>query len=527
LVLAAALAGGCEGEIGGGVSDDVDVPRYSPGGLRVLTPAQYRNTVRDLLGADAAPVGQWRSSIAAAQGGVALAAVEAYEEEARATAAWVFGDAGRRSALVGCDPVGSLADECRREFLGRFGRQAFRRPLTGEEVDRYAAVAASAGETLGDGWRGLELGVVAVLQAPSFLYRVELGEPDPDEPSRWRFSSYEMASRLSFFVTNSAPDATLLDAAERGDLLGEAGIRRELRRLLASDRGRAGMVHFFSDLLDLDALATLDKDKGWLPQFTPTLGPALRDQLLMTIDDVVFRTGDYRELFVTRRTFMNDELARFYGVDEDFGFDLEPVTFPEDGPRAGLLTLGGLLALHAGQADTAPTLRGKFVRTVLLCQSIPPPPPDIDTTIPEPQEGELVTTRDLLARHREDPSCASCHGMMDPIGLGLENFDAIGAYREKQNGITIDASGELDGQPFADAVELGQALADHEALAECLVKSLYRYAAGRVESARERHTINEVSARFENEGQRVEAAFEALALSAIFRYAAPLPAEEP
>jgi hypothetical protein len=523
----------CVGSIGDGAppgaTDEGPSGPFAPAGLRLLTPMQYQNSLQDLFGDDLAipAVGQWRSSIAAAQGGVSVTAVEEYEIAARDLCAAVFGDPARREALVGCEPAGDAADPCMRSFLETLGRRAFRRALDAEEVDRYAAVAVTATELLGDPWRGVEHAVLGLLQSPSFLYRVELAEPDPAQPARARYTDHEMATRLSYFVWNTTPDDELLAAADEGALSTEEGLRTQLQRLAASERARAGSVHFFSDLLDLDALLSVQKDTQWLPAFTATLGPAMREQLLRTIDSVVFDgDGDYRSLFDTRSTFVNAELASLYELEGSFGDELEAVTLPESSGRAGLLTLAGLLTMYSGEADTSPTLRGKFVRSVLLCQNIPPPPAGVNTTIPEPAPDELVTTRELLSRHQTDPSCSSCHQFMDPIGLALENFDAIGAWRQQQNGLTIDASGELDGAPFDNAVGLGRELKQHPDLALCLMRSLYRYASGHIEQGFEQQLVAEIADGFTAAGYQVPSAFELVALSSGFRFAAlPDPAE--
>jgi hypothetical protein len=410
---------------------------------------------------------------------------------------------------------------CSRSFLETFGRRAFRRPLTGDELDRYVKLATDTALLLDDVWRGLEFSVVGVLESPNFLYRVELAEPDPKDPARSRYSNQEMATRLAYFLWNTTPDDALLDAAENGDLVDEERLPEHVARLLGSDKARGGALSFFSDLLDLDSLVSLEKDPAWVPLFTATVGAAMREQLLLTIDAVVFgEGGDYRDLFDTETTFVNAELANLYGLKGSFGEAFVPVTFPADGARSGVLTLAGLLTMYSGEAATSPTKRGKFVRNVLLCQDIPPPPPGVKTIIPAPAPDELVTKRDLLERHRTDPSCSSCHGFMDPIGLALENFDVLGVYRGTENGIPIDTSGDLDGMPFSDARGLGMRMREHPLLSACLVRNVYRYASGHIEQGIEMPLLEELTARFVEAGDRVSTAFEEIALSPAFRFAA-------
>lgn len=492
-----------------------------PAGLRLLTVSQYANTVRALFG-DAAlgGVGQWRSSLAAAQGGVALTAVEEYENASRALATVVFADDARRRALVGCTPALVAADPCTTTFLREFGRRTFRRALSAEELQRYSSLAQESAQSLASEWRGLEIAVTALLQSPNFLYRVELGETDPDVPERVRLTSVEMATRLAYFLWNGPPDELLLGAAERDELQKDDTLRAQVRRMLEDPRGRAGIVTYFADMLNVDSLLVLQKDPTWVPSFTPTLGPALRAQLLRTVENVVFEGGgDFRNLFDTRQTFVNAELARLYDLDPSGLSDaLTPVTLPADGPRAGILSLGALMALQSGPSDTSPTLRGKFVRNILLCQQIPPPPPGVAARLPEPAPSELVTTRTLMSRHQTEPRCKSCHGFMDPIGFALETFDPIGKYRPTQNGLPIDTSGELDGVAFSDARALGRVLREHPALADCFTRSTYRYATGHIERRGEEAILSQV---VQASGHSIARSFEEIALSVGFRFAAP------
>ncbi len=523
LAICAFLAvAGCVGDIGDPSGSDSTTGDLQPAGLRLLTPVQYQNSIRDVLGADVPvqAVGQWRSSLAAAQGGVSLTAVEEYETAALEAAEFVFSDPGRRAALAGCEPSIDAADACVTGLLQTLGRRAFRRALTATETARYATLAANTAALFDEPWRGVEYAVAGLLQSPDFLYRVELGEPDPDDPSRLRFTSHDMAARLSYFIWNTTPDEELLLAAGADALVFDAGLGAQVTRLLASDRARAGAGQFFGDLLDVDSLLYVEKDTNWAPAFTDTIGPAMRDQLRLTIDQVALsENGDYRDLFDTRSTFVNAELAALLGLPGAFGDALEPVTLPE-GPRAGLLALPGILTLNSGESSTSPTLRGKFVRNVLLCQSIPPPPAGVTAELPDAKPGEPVTTRDLLSQHLTDESCASCHRFMDPIGFALENFDAIGTFRAEQNEITIDASGDIDGTKFADAAGLGSAMRDHELLAPCFMRNLYRYGAGHIEQGIEVGTVDELSQSFVEDGYRVRAAFELVALSKSFRLAA-------
>lgn len=521
--VAVCLIAGCSGVIeeprGEGPGPGVTARTLPPAaGLRTLTPSQYQASVRDVLGADVPveAVGQWASAIAAARGGLAPTTVSAYEDAAYAAVRWVFEDAARREAIIGCAPSGGAADACAREVVSRIGRRAFRRPLTDEELTRWTAVAASVGASLGDPDRGLEHALAGILQSPHFLYRVELGSGDEVATGVRAYSDHEVATRISYLIWNSTPDDALLDAADRGALTTPEGLARELDRMLTDERARVGLRELFADILHAGAIDSLEKDTTLFPEWTPALGAAMREQLVHTAELAVFG-GDYRELFTARTVLVNDTLAPLYGMEPTLGATLVPVTLADDDPRGGLLTLPGLLAQHAYPGKTSPALRGLFVRKVLLCQEIPPPPPDVDTTLPTAAPGELVTTRELVRRHQADPTCASCHSRMDPIGLGLERFDALGRHRIDQNGLAIDPSGELDGIAFEDARGLGDALAAHPDLASCFVSNLYAFAAGRTISWREEQALEDVVAELVTGGHDVRVAFRAVATSDVFR----------
>jgi len=491
-----------------------------PTGLRLLTPTQYRNSLIDVLGDVAAPaVGQWRSSIAAAQGGVAAAGVEDYEEAALAVTSEIFGDASKRMQLTGCTPTASADDACVRAVITAIGRRAWRRPLDDEELARWTGVVTSTAALVeGDAWLGLQYATAGLLQSPNFLYRVELGTPvSPDDPLLVRLDGYELASRLSYLVWNTTPDDALLDASAAGELDDDAGIEVQIDRLFASPRATDGMVQLFVDMLDLDALLYLQKDAALVPAFTPTIGPAMREEMVRVIADTVIEQRDYRRLLDTTEGHVDAELAALYGIQGTFDASFAPTPLPAG--RGGLLTLAGFLAINSGEASTSPTIRGLTVRRMVMCQDIPPPPPDVEADLPEPGDGTPTTKREQLEQHVSDPTCAACHGFMDPMGLALEHFDALGGWRETDQGLAIDPSGDLDGAPFADAVALGSLLAEHPQTGDCVVRNLYRYATGHIEQPNEQAVIDLTHAALVDNGHDLTAAVDALARSESFRHA--------
>jgi hypothetical protein len=524
-----ALAGASADEGGaddGGDDDDGSADlEFVPGPqvLPRLTQTQYRNALRDLLGPDlpSLPLEEDTKpylfeSIGASTTALSEGGVELYERSADAVTHAVFDDATRRAELVGCAPA-APGDACVEAFLADFGRRAFRRPLPAAEVQRWVGLATQLAG--GDAWQGIRLAVSGMLQAPSFLYRVELGEPDPDDADRLRYTSVEMASRLSFLLWNTIPDAELLDVAETGALATEAGLVQEAERMLADPRARETVQEFFAQYLDLGRLDGVTRDPMDYPHFSSTLIESMRSEVALLVDDLVYRRDvDVRQLFSTRSTFVNAELAALYGVEAPgaSAITFVPVELPEDGPRAGLLTLGAFLTMNAHETYTSPTLRGKYVRERVLCQTIPPPPDNVDTTVEE--DGEPKTGRERLEQHRTDPACSGCHALLDPPGFLFEHFDNTGAYRTLDNGFPIDASGDLDGTPLAGARDLADALADEEAVGRCIVTQLFRHAQGRLETEDEEAALDDLHERFAAEDHRFGALLVQLVTHDSFRF---------
>jgi hypothetical protein len=257
----------------------------------------------------------------------------------------------------------------------------------------------------------------------------------------------------------------------------------------------------FDDYLNLSALASTEKDSSRFKGFTPALAAAMREETLRNLESAADGARDFRSVFNSGKTFVNGELARFYGIPGISGPDFSEAAFPTSVPRRGLLGNASILSLYAHATVGSPTLRGKFVREALLCEGIPAPPPNVNTTLPD--SSQAPTAREKLTIHRTDPTCASCHAKMDPIGLSLENFDAVGAYRTLDNGNPIDASGELDGTAFSGPAGLADALAAHPKLPECVSRTVFRYAWGRLETSADEAFIASMKAGFERGGFRL------------------------
>ncbi|MGE0788577.1 MAG: DUF1592 domain-containing protein [Sandaracinaceae bacterium] len=510
------LATACSGLI-----DEPDHPSELAGapGLRALSQTAYVSSVRAVLGDDVPvePLGRWETSIAAARGGVSPELTEQYEASAMSTTAYVFDDPSRALALTGCVPSGEEDDACAREAIGRLGRRAFRRRLTDEELTRYLTLAHDVGE--GDGWRGLRFATAGLLESPHFLYRVEIGDEGKATSLGDRFSDDEIAARLAFLLWNAPPDDALLDRVEQGALSTDEGVAAVVDSMLEDPRADAGRRRFFADLFQLDALRRVQKREEQFPEFDEALVLDMREQLVRTAVAAA-NDGGMRSVFTTRSTFLNRRLAEHFGIAGEFGEDMTRFELPPTDARAGVLTLPAFLTLQSYPASTGPALRGLFVRRDLLCQDIPPPPPGVSTVLPESSDMPM-TARQALSGHQRSANCVACHSLMDPIGLALEHFDAVGHYRRFDHDLPIDPSGDLDGVPFEDAAGLGAAVGAHPRLMRCLTEAMYASGAGQRVAPESARALQRLLGKLDRDAFTLDDLFRAVATSDLFLYLEP------
>jgi hypothetical protein len=485
-------------------------------GLRRLTEEQYRRSIADIFGADITIAGRFEQerrtagllAIDSTSGSYSPSGFEQYEQIARSIAAQIT-DADHRATLIPCTPKDAkAADEaCAARFLASAGTMLYRRPLSAGEVSVLTDVAATATAKLGDFYAGLQAALATMLASPRFLFRLESAIADPSTPGAYRLDGYAKATRLSFFLWNSTPDALLLTAAGKGQLDTPKGLARQVDRMMRSPKLEAGVRAFFSDLLGFDGYANLSKDTVIYPRFDSSVGQDSREEVLRLIaDHLLTRDEDYRDLFTTRRSFLTRRLGLIYKVPVQNRFGWTPYEFAADAQRDGLLTRLSFLALHSHPGRSSPTLRGKAVRELLLCQPVPPPPANVDfALLQDTSNPQFRTARARLAKHNEDAVCAGCHKLTDPLGLPLETFDSSGEFRASENGAAIDASGSLGKQSFADAVGLGRALHDDPQTASCVVTRTYNYATGRATSKAERDFVRGLADSFAKDGYRYTA----------------------
>ena len=491
-----------------------------------LTPEQYERSIHDVFGADInidankvdpgfrddglLAVGNRRLTLSAA-------ALERDDTLAQQIAGEVA-DPHRRATLVGCSPSSeqSSDDACTARFVSRVGLPLFRRPLSNEEVQGYVSTAHRAAEQLHSFDAGIAATVAQMLVAPDFLFRIERSTADTRQAGKLELDAYSRATRLSFFLWNSTPDRELLSAAQSGQLMTAAGLQQQVDRMLNSARLESGLRAFFVDMLAFSGLDedpgfdTLAIDSSFYPNFTLNAQNDAQEQTLRTIVDLLLhKNGDYRDLFTTRDTFLTPALAALYGVplarSQELGGAVPwvPYHFSDTDPYVGILTEVSFLSLHSHPGRSSPTRRGKALREVFLCQKVPPPPGNVDfSLVQNTNDPRYKTVRQRLTAHRNEPMCAGCHKIMDPIGLSFENFDTAGEYRTTENGAPIDASGDLSGKSFEGIRQLAQIIRDDPATTACLLDRAYSYGTERKPTAQEQAWLATAQSELSKDGVR-------------------------
>lgn len=406
-----------------------------------------------------------------------------------------------------CDPFSGAA--CVRQIISGFAGKAWRRPLTTAELDRMVALVGVATAQGDDVMKGLELALHATLLSPNFLFRVESDVNDTARP----LSDHELAARLSYFLWASTPDAELLALADNGTL--RAQLPAQVTRMLADAKAESLSTQFAGNWLWSRALEEVTPDPVLFPTVTPALKHDLHGQTLAFFRTFFREDRSALELLTAEDTYLNDALATHYGVPLPGTTELTRVAqVPE--LRRGLLAQGSFLTVTSQPTRTSPVKRGKWVLAQLLCMEPPPPPPNVEAF--EEQTTPTGTLREQFEAHRANPECAGCHKMMDPIGFGLENFDAIGRYRtEDHGGFAIDAAGEMfDGRAFSGPAELSATLSQDPKFTECMTRQLFTYALGRAPVATDRCTLKQMNASFAQSGYRLPALITALVTSDTF-----------
>ena len=410
-----------------------------------------------------------------------------------------------RSKIFSCRPtVPSEELGCAREIVFRLGSEAYRRPLSDNDISGLMNFY-SAGSARGGFEGGVRRALEAILASPHFVFRFEREPENKDPGETYRLSDVDLASRLSFFLWGTPPDAELLEIAAEGDL-SDKELERQTRRMLADPRSEALGTRFAGLWLRLQDLYKNRPDPNFYPNFDENLADAMRRETELFFYNLVREDKSFLEFFSADYTFVNERLARHYGIPGVSGNHFRRVTYSDD-RRRGLLGQGSVLVLTSMANRTSPVLRGKWVMEVLLGTPPPPPPPgvpDLDET-GTVSDGKFLTTRERMELHRENPACSSCHSLMDPIGLALDNYDVTGRWRLRENGNPIDTRGDFyDGTPVSTPAELVDALLGRPIpLVRNFTENLMAYALGRRVEYYDQPVVREISRNAEKSDYRM------------------------
>jgi hypothetical protein len=474
-----------------------------------LNRVEYDNTVRDLLGDTTHAVldalspdsgdGGFDNNAAALTISPSLASQ--YEALALKLAANAMakGSPGRASVLGTCTPQSLGEATCGTQAATEFAARAWRRPLQAGEADSLVGIytqARDAGLSFDDGMKFL---VEAVLLSPYFLFRPEL-DATPDSTEQHPVDPYELASRLSYFVWSSMPDAALIDAAEKGTLGTSAGVQAELARMWSDSKADALVARFPGLWLNTQNV-TVSKAPATdiFPEFDAALQTAMQTETSLFMRDFMTTDVNFMDFMSAKFTYLNAKLAKFYGIAGQFNDTFQRVALDGNTQRGGILTQASFLTVTSLSERTSPVRRGQWVLARVLADP-PPPPPDMvppldNTTVPAG-----ATMRERLEAHVGKGACAGCHAVMDPIGFGLENYDAIGAWRDTDNGSPVDASGTLDtGASFTGGVPLEAFLRQDPRMPVAVVKYLLSYALGRETQAADDCVVARLAQAFDGE----------------------------
>ncbi len=392
------------------------------------------------------------------------------------------GDSPSRRRIFVCRPANANAEAgCAKQILSTLVRRAYRRPGTDAEVERLLPFYA-AGRTEGGFDRGIQKALERLLVSPQFLYRIERDPANVAPGTAYRVSDLELASRLSFFLWSSIPDDELLAVATGGKLKQPAVLEQQVRRMLSDPRSESMVTNFAAQWLFLRDIEAKRPDEILFPEWDETLRDAFHRETELFLNSILRENRSVLELVTANYTFLNERLARHYQIPNVQGSYFRRVTLPQGSLRGGLLGQGSILTVTSYAARTSPVVRGKWVLENLLASPPPPPPPNVPALKTESEEpGKTLTMREAMVKHRANPVCASCHAQMDPIGFAMENFDAVGKWRDSDAGAPIDTSSVLSNGTRIDGLAgLKQALlAKPDLFASAVTEKLLMYALGR------------------------------------------------
>jgi hypothetical protein len=506
-------------------------PSPGPSYIRRVTRVEYNNTVRDLLGdttgpADGFPPEEKRLGFDNNADALSISPVlaEQYMLAAESIATAAVG--ARWSTLVSCAATttdATAVDACGHDFINAFGKKAYRRPLEADDVAALTS-AFDAGKVT-DLKTGVRLVIEVALQSPRFLYRVEFGATPAAGQTIVKLDDWEMASRLSYLLWHSMPDDALFAAAAGGQLTQASDVQAQVQRMIADPKARGVTADFYTQWLRVGEIDSVEKVAAVFPSYSAAIAALMQQETTRFLDYVTWDgDGSLDTILTAPFTMVNGPLASYYGFSGVSGDAF--VKTPLDGThRSGVLSQGGLLSLLAKADQTSPVHRGKFVREQLLCMELPPPPADL--MIKPPALSTTLTTRQRFTQHSIDPACTGCHHLMDPIGLGFEDFDGAGVFRASENGQPIDDSGEVKDSDvtgaFHGVAELASKLASSDQVRACVTAKWFRYGYGRGETDADSCSMGALKTQFAAGGFKVRDLMIALTQTDAFLYRQVIP----
>jgi cytochrome c5 len=420
-----------------------------------------------------------------------------------------------RARILICDPNSGPA--CVEKIVGALARRAYRRPVSKAEVAslvRFVAIAKVHGQSAE---QGIQLALQAMLVSPNFLFRIEHDANPTDPTAVHRISDVELASRLSYFLWSSMPDDALLDSAEAGRLHAPAALDSQVKRMLADPRASALAGNFAAQWLETRNLDVVKPDPQKFPEWDPELRDAMRTETSLFFDYILRENRPMADFLDSRYTFLNERLARHYGIEGVKGPEFRKIDLTT-GERGGVLGQAGVLTVSSYATRTSVVIRGKYILQEILGTPPAPPPPDVPP-LDEAAVGTSLSLRQQMEKHRANAVCASCHSKMDPLGFGLENYDAIGKWRTLDGKFPVDSSGTLpNGKTFATPAEMRAALASLlPQFARSLVEKLMIYALGRGIAPYDRRAIDQITGRLADQGYPFQTAIYEIVRSAPFQ----------
>jgi hypothetical protein len=523
-------------DAGSPVALDCDAPGPGRAPLRRLSDLEYDNTVSDLLGDSRRPAQAFVSESGrygndADTRPMTATRVRDYLAAAETLASNAWPALSSTYPCLATVSADTEAD-CVSTFVEGFGARAFRRPLAEQEKAELVSLQRDV-RAQGSFERSIEWLVSAVLQGPDFLYRLEFGEPDASDSTLRRPTGDEMATRLSYLFWETLPDSELVAAAESGQLDDRAGVLEQATRLLGDARARPMVRNFFDRFLKLEQVTQVVRDSNLYPGFTPDIARLMLEETHGYIEQEIFDgPGTWSAVLGDRLVFVNDALASYYGLEAPGSDEFTLMDVDATSKRRGLLTQGALLVRTSPSDTTSPVARGLFVFSDLLCGELAAPNHSDVPSQSVPQADDVTlgpTARDrFTAVTLSDPACASCHEHIDPIGFALENYDAAGSWRDEENGVTIDATGETELLgTFDGPFELIDRIVENDASYDCLARNLAQFGYGRqLDPDEDACTIERLSSDFQKSGYDVQALLLALTQTDAFLYL-PSPEQMP